>query len=66
MARREGAWFGSWRVFDVDPIPLGRWRKSRPFACPRARCLMCHSEKRFKVPRARDLRRMGGRLELVG
>jgi hypothetical protein len=35
---------------EQESLPLGRFRKRKPFACPNARCYLCHGDKLNGVP----------------
>jgi hypothetical protein len=40
---------------EQESLPLGRFRKRKPFACPNARCYLCHGDKLYGVPTNSEL-----------
>jgi hypothetical protein len=38
----------------VCEFQAGRFRKQKAFGCGRSRCLLCHYEKIFSIPSAKD------------
>lgn len=46
-----------WPLAPVDCVcefQAGRFRKQKAFGCGRSRCLLCHFEKIFSIPSAKD------------
>lgn len=54
MDRRVREWKAL--SFSAADVERGRFRKRKPLDCGRARCGLCHSEKRFGRPAARQRR----------